>query len=145
MQLHLALSSSTDDIDQPAVVYEETESTAMQSKDAFQAKAQDNRCHFLSLPPELRNRIYELLLPTLLSISSGNTPLSNQTRPPLPLIKRVNHQIRTESLSHYYCVITIRLRLRYFEDLARCGRWFESLGEYFRLIKHFELQDDSRC
>lgn len=100
----------------------------------------------LSLPAELRNRIYELALPTLLCVESEEEfEAANLDMPQQPSLTRVNRQIRDESLQLYYGLLTVRLFLHWTEDLVQYRCWFEAIGKNFRLIKRFEFKDAEEC
>ncbi|KAK5720199.1 hypothetical protein LTR15_007472 [Elasticomyces elasticus] len=78
----------------------------------------------LSLPPELRNNIYELVLLTTVPLPRFSASLSTR----VPTLLHVNQQIRDEAISIYYGRAAIEL-LVHQRRLWQFTVWAESLDE----------------
>ncbi|KAK4961755.1 hypothetical protein LTR10_002246 [Elasticomyces elasticus] len=92
----------------------------------------DTRSHLLALPPELRNRVWSLVLATyLFQPSSDSGP---------PSILQTNHQIRGETLPMYYGDTTFELETG---DFSKCNcNWLRSIGDQAaKQIRHVRLCD----
>ncbi|KAK4952071.1 hypothetical protein LTR10_009991 [Elasticomyces elasticus] len=91
----------------------------------------------LSLPPELRNNIYELVLLTTVPLPRFSASLSTR----VPTLLHVNQQIRDEAISIYYGRAAIEL-LVHQRRLWHFTVWAESLDERARkyLLSNSEIK-----
>lgn len=89
----------------------------------------------LRLPPELRNRIYELLL------HSENGPYQLYNGHTSPPILNINRRIRSECAANFYHNITFQ-----FNDPAVCVRWLVGLSQQCReMISEIRYDCSENC
>ncbi|KAK5113603.1 hypothetical protein LTR85_010832 [Meristemomyces frigidus] len=93
---------------------------------------------FLSLPPELRNRIYELAFTDDKPTEHTFSIIHNRLRQaPLTCTGR---QIRNESLPMIYSINTIRILVGTAYQQAACLKWLEAIGPHIKLIRRLEIR-----
>ena len=93
---------------------------------------------FFTLPPELRNRIYELLL---LPNTNEQGPYSISRHRLNPAILNVNRQIRSESAGIFFQNNTFQ-----FSDPAICLRWLRTVPlKYREMITEIRYDCSESC
>jgi len=106
------------------------------------------RCSFLTLPPELRNRVYTILrddgykgLVTVCALKHRSDVL--------PSITRVNKQIRAESNKLFCSKLNVDFELDDKKELKACRKWVRTMSEEgIGAINEFTfstLPDDDYC
>ncbi|KAF2214736.1 hypothetical protein CERZMDRAFT_95128 [Cercospora zeae-maydis SCOH1-5] len=97
--------------------------------------ASDDVCHLLELPAELRNRIYELVIPSnaIVRIRSGG---QNQ-----PGITRASRQLRAEALPMFYDRTRIEFGLEKEREYQAARSWVKTAARAGKLnaIKQFRV------
>ncbi|KAK4561059.1 hypothetical protein LTR86_005014 [Recurvomyces mirabilis] len=83
-----------------------------------------NRTTLFSLPPELRNRVYLLVLP----FESQIFRFSFGVHATIPALLQVNQQIRSEALGYYYGQTDFDLVVHH-KHFSPVGMWAQSLGK----------------
>ncbi|TKA78379.1 hypothetical protein B0A55_04727 [Friedmanniomyces simplex] len=86
----------------------------------------------LSLPAELREQIYALLVVkprNTITMLSNHACFASEVSASQPALSRVNHQLRHETLATFYSSNVFLAELSEHADLATALRWLESIGE----------------
>ena len=114
-----------------------------------------SRINFFSLPAELRNQIYELVLlqaggrePTLIATNTTYINLQRPEPPKLPGLLATSRQVRREALSIYFGANRFRAELliketEHFDLLLSSSiwKWVHAIGyENASKIKHLEIK-----
>ncbi|KAK4546753.1 hypothetical protein LTR36_001485 [Oleoguttula mirabilis] len=103
--------------------------------------AWNGNCRLLELPPELRNHIYELALPTVARWSAIEKYTESDLPNHQPALTRVSRQIRAEALPLYYHNLTVELLVSSdYDALDDCEAWLEATGDKYTLLKRFEAK-----
>ncbi|KAK4546752.1 hypothetical protein LTR36_001484 [Oleoguttula mirabilis] len=91
---------------------------------------------FLNLPPELRNRIYELAF--------ADEELTEHAFggdwPGQAPLTRVNRQLRSESLAVFYGINPLRLLVGTTRQQTACPKWLEAIAPHVKLIRRLEIR-----
>lgn len=109
------------------------------------SEAQQQGSHLLSLPPELRNRIFELVLPSppdgVLTLTARSPAKGIQ----LPILSQVSRQVRRETLSLFFSNATLRLHTDGRSSLAFVRTWLDLLRPHLDFVRHVEFKDIFAC
>ncbi|TKA75986.1 hypothetical protein B0A55_03254 [Friedmanniomyces simplex] len=87
------------------------------------ADSAQEKCRFLTLPPELRNHIYELALVDTNPISIPWMYMLRSKEPSEPSLLRTCHRIRDEALPIFYSSNTFET------SIIGLGEWFRRLPD----------------
>ena len=101
-------------------------------------------CPLLALPPELRNRIWHLVLPTSYKLSYDRIFFREAMTLPLPALLQVCHSLRAETLPMFYGLTTFIFELHHTQrTLWHCYSWLHLIGpDAAKQIRSVRLDHD---